>query len=161
MTNGTPSAGVKALRYAEEQLHVHSVYEAAQEIRESLDKTFTGLSEARDKKRDLESRIVDVEMEIASEERGKHPDMSAAAMEKHLKIALHRNDDWRELREQLSTTIGDIDGLEFDKSIYEVDIKIAVSRMTELGGYLQYLAAIKQSETTNKAIEAHKEEATQ
>lgn len=135
--------GVKALRYAEENLGVHSVYEGAIEARDRLDGILTDLAGLRDKKRDLEYRLQDLELEVASDERGKHADMSQAAMDKHLKVVLHNNTDVRELREQLSKTVSDIEGLEFDRSIAETDIKIAVSRLHELGGYLEYLAAIK------------------
>ncbi len=153
MTTSTPSPALKALKYAEDQLGVNTVYTDCLTSREQLDTTLTELSEARDHKRDLESRIIDVEMDVAASERGSHPEMSQAAMDKHMKVALHNNDDWRELREQLVLAVGTVDGLECDKTMHETDIRIAVSRMQELGGYLQYLAAVKQSNSTNKTSE--------
>lgn len=146
MTEDSP--GLKALKYAEEQLGVHSVYAAALAARESLDATLTSLSEARDKKRLLESQLQDAEMEVASEEHGKHPEMSATAMREHLKVALSNSGTVRELRESLSESVGDIDGLEADRKMSEIDISIASSRLQELGGYFQYLAAIKLAQTT-------------
>jgi chromosome segregation ATPase len=133
----------KALEYAEDTLGVHKIYEDAQTARKDLDECLTKLSEARDKKRDLEFRIADHEQEVAADEWGKHPDMAQTRMDKHLKNALWRNDDWRELREQLSKVTGDVEGLEYDRAVAEADLRIAVSRMQELGGYLQYLAAVK------------------
>lgn len=135
----------KALVYAEDNLGVHTVLQTAEQARAALDNVYTELSKAGDSKRDLHDRITDLEWLIASEERGKHPDMSAAAMEKHLKVAYSKNDDHRELRDQLRKATGDVEGLEYDARILEYDIKIAVARMTELGGYLNYLAAVKNS----------------
>lgn len=143
-----------ALTYALETVGVDRVHDEARAHRDKLDGLYTELSTAKDAKRDLEFRLHDREMEVASDERGKHPDMSAAAMEKHLKVALARDDDYRSLREQLSKVIGDIDGLEYDVRLTETDIKIAVGRLQELGGYFNYLAAIKQAETAKKQTEA-------
>lgn len=133
----------EALNYAEVQLGVHKVYEAALDARSKLDKVLTELGDTRDRLRDHEFRLTDREMEVAADERGRHPEMSATAMEKHLKIALQNDDTVRELREQVSSIRSDIEGLEYDREILETDIKICVARMHELGGYLQYLSIVK------------------
>lgn len=132
-----------ALKYAEETLGVHSAHEAALAARNQLDQVLTELGEKRDQLRDKEWALTDREMEVAADERGKHPDMSATGMEKHLKIALQNDDTTRELREQLAHVRSDIEGLEYDRSIAEHDIKIACARMAELAGYFQYLAIVK------------------
>jgi hypothetical protein len=87
MTTAPVNAAVKALTYAEEQLGVHSVYDEARENYVKLDNLMTDLGNARDKKRTLERDIQDREFEIMSDERSKHPEMSAASMDKHLKLA--------------------------------------------------------------------------
>lgn len=144
MSDTTPvSPGVKALRYAEVELGVHSVHGNALEARERLDTVLTELSAARDKKREVEYILQDRELLLAGEERSKHSDMSAAAMDKHMKVVLTNDDEVRQLREQHIKIVGDIEGLEYDKTMAETDIKIAVARMHELGGYFEYLAAIK------------------
>lgn len=133
----------EAVKYAEGQLGVHAVYEQAVAARNTLDGVLTELGEKRDILRDKEWALTDREMEIAADERGKHPDMSATGMEKHLKIALQNDDATRELREQISHVKSDIEGLNYDQSVAEHDIKIACARMTELAGYFQYLAVVK------------------
>jgi hypothetical protein len=55
---------------------------------------------------------------------------------------------------------GDVEGLEFDKAIHEADIKIAVARMQELGGYFAYLAAVKESEIARLARETNTEKSS-
>lgn len=136
-------AGKDAIKYAEDTLGVHAAYNAAQTSRDSLDKILTDLGEARDQLRDREYRLADREMEVASDERGRHPEMSATAMEKHLKIALNNDDAVRELREQIARIRSDIEGCEYDREMAETDIRIQVARMNELAGYFQYLAVVK------------------
>lgn len=157
MTDKPESAGLKALRYAEDQLGVHAIYKSAQGARTKLDDLLTELSELRDKRRDIQSRLSDKEMEVSADEWGKHPDMSAARMEKHVKVAYSNDGEIRGYREELIKMSNDIEGLEFDKEILEKDIQIAVARMQELGGYLNYLAAIKQSESAKTASAANDE----
>lgn len=149
MTTGTQkSPALKALEYAEFQLGVHAVYESALKAREELDGVLTEIDSIRDRKRSVEREISDLEMDILFEERSKHPEMSAAAMDKHLRLAYHQNGQLKALRENHVKTVGELDGREIDKSVLEADIRIATARMIELGGYLQYLAAVKLSTTT-------------
>jgi uncharacterized protein YhaN len=137
---------VKALNYAEDFLGVHKVYQEAISARQKLDKTLDALVGARYRKRELESSLVDREMELISEQRGIHPEFSATAMDAHMKRIKNADDDYREIREQISATTSTIDSLESNKTVDEVDIKIAVARLQELGGYFEYLAVIKQQQ---------------
>lgn len=141
-------SGLKALKYAEDNLRVHGVYHDAKAAREMLDGLLTELSEARDRKRELELQLHDREMQVAAAEYGKHPDMAQTRMDKHLKQALSQDAGWRELRNAISKMTGEIEGLDYDRLIIDADIKIAVARLQELGGYFTYLAAIKQAENS-------------
>lgn len=132
-----------AIKYAEETLGIHEVFEETVEAKNKLDKILTEISEKRDQLRDKEFLLADKEMEIASDERGKHADMSATAMEKHLKIAYSNDGAVRGFREEIARLKSDIEGLEYDRSIEEHTIKIGCARMTQLGGYFQYLSVIK------------------
>ena len=145
----TPSAGLKALRYAEDQLGVNKVHEGALQSRNSLDSVLTEIGELRDKKLALQASLQDKEMLLSADEWSKHPDMSAARMATHIKTVYANDDEIREMREVLAKVSGDVEGLEFDRDIHETDIRIAVARLQELGGYLQYLAVIKQGEYSN------------
>ena len=141
----TASPAAKALAYAEKELGVHTVYEEARQARQFLESTLNMLRERRESRREEEARIESREMDIVADERGKHAGMSEAAMARHLKVVFHNDGYLRQLRTNLRELQDSIEGLEYDKVMAEVDIKIAVSRLQELGGYLQYLAAIKQS----------------
>lgn len=141
-----PSPGLKALRYAEDNLGVNRVYDEACEQQSILSGLQDRLLAARSEKRRVEQTKADLEMEVVEEERRKHHDMSQAQMDKHLKVAFSNNGDIREARDYLSTLAGEIDFLEFEVDRAHQDIKIAVARMEELGGYLQYLAVVKHAE---------------
>lgn len=132
-----------AIKYAEGLLGVHDIFEETVEARVRLDKLLDELAKKRDDVRDKEFLLSDKEMEIAADERGKHADMSATAMEKHLKITFSNDGDVRGFREQIARIKSDIEGLEYDRSVCEHEIRIGCARMTELGGYFQYLAVIK------------------
>lgn len=134
---------VNPVTYAEETLGVHRVYEEVVAKRNELDDILGELSDKRDKRRVIEQGISDREMDIVSDERGKHPDMSEAGMTRHLKTVFAKDPLIAPLRQQLLELNNDIDGLEFDKAMAEYDIKIGLARMNELGGYLQYLAVAK------------------
>lgn len=146
----TPSASRKAIDYAEVRLGVNDVYKEAVTARNGLDQCFDKLAELRDLKRLYEGHIIDREMDLTADERSKHPNMSDAAMGRHLKVAYHRDAILIETRERLSKLSSELEGLEYDKSLLENGIKIAVARMNELGGYLGYLAAIKLADQNGK-----------
>lgn len=142
-----------ALTYAEQVLGVHTVHEQAVAARNSLDEALTRLSDARDRRRSLEHERDDLEQELISEEWSKHPDMAQTRFDKHIKGVYYRSDAWRELRSKLAEVQSEIDGLECDQRLYEQDIRIAASRLQELGGYLEYLAAVKRAESTERTGE--------
>lgn len=148
----------KALTYAEDTLGVHTVYEGALTRRNDLDGVLTALAEVRDNRRDIELKITDREMEVTITERSKHPDMAVTRWDKHIKESFRDDDELRALREQQFKVQGDIEGLEFDKQICETDIKIAMSRMNELGGYLHYLAEVKAASTASATTQPVKPE---
>lgn len=147
----TPAA--KAFHYAEDDLGVNEVYKEALQCRGLLDDCLTNLSNKRDERRGLESQLDDAEMEVAADEWGKHPEMSAARMKDHYKVALSGDPTVRKIRGDLALVVSEIDGLEMDREIIRADINIAVARLGELGGLLNYFAAIKQATIADKAKE--------
>lgn len=140
MSADTSAASRKAINYAEVRLGVQDIFQEARTARNGLDECLTLLSEARDNKRSVEMAITDREMELLADERSKHADASDAWLGRHLKVVYHDDPLLAASRETLNGLTGDIEGYEFDKNMLETDIKIAVARMNELGGYLQYLA---------------------
>lgn len=148
-----PNPEKKSLDYAE-KLGLNSVYEHVQERHNYLIVLQDRLVEARTLKRETEATRIDKEMEVAEEEYGKHRDMSATAMKEHLKVVYHKDDNLKKIRSTLLTQQTVIDQLELEIEQVNTDIKIAVSRLNELGGYFQFMAAVKQAHEARKAREA-------
>lgn len=141
----------KAVAYAEDRLGVHTVYEDVVQHRNALDDLFTQIALQKDRRRTLEQQLQDREIDITSDEVGKHPGMSQAALDRHLKLEIPKDPEVRQIKSDLADTISQIEGLEYDIRVTETDVKIAVGRMTELGGYLQYLAAVKTAESAKSS----------
>lgn len=158
MSDAPASTGAKGVAYAEDQLGVHLIHESAKIARKEFDAVSRGIADKKTRKRELESRIQDREMELAEEERIKHVDMSQAAMERKLKVVFHNDRELRILRNVLLETNAEIDLAEYELRGIEADIKIAVARLQELGGYLNYLAAIKQAELAKRQEKQEKQE---
>jgi hypothetical protein len=140
----------RGLLYAEQELGVHSVYAAVLVKRNELDECLTRLSDKRDERRLVESLIDERHTEITSDEFGKHPEMTVSGMDRHLKLAFGLDKDLKDLRTRLREVTNEIEGTEYDRSIIDADIKIGLARLQELGGYLQYLAAIKAAKSSSR-----------
>jgi hypothetical protein len=149
----SPTPEARALKYAEETLQVHDVFDAALQARSALSEVAQKVSDLKSKRRSIEAEIHDREMDLTIEEAEKHS-MSVSAMERHLKIVFHKDETLRNLRASLDATIAEYSTAEVAVQLCEVDVKIAVARLAELGGYLNYLAAIKQQQTVRAASEA-------
>lgn len=148
----------KALQYAETNLGVHACYQAAKDAHEALDDILNALDKAQDNRRILVDDIADREAELLIEERGKHPDQSATWLDQHMKQVKRKDEKLRDLRSMMNEAQARISGLEYDVDIQKHRIKIETARMEELGGYLHYLAAIKQAETLTKTTKPNSQE---
>lgn len=133
----------KALKYAEEQLGVHKVFEQTVDLTEQLDILLADLDKAHDRKRQLNEDYADREVALISEMRGVHPSMSDTRFKSEYKGWERTDKELHTIRVELNQVLSSIQGLEYDKSLLELRIKAGSARMVELGGYLQYLAAVK------------------
>lgn len=132
-----------AIKYAEDTLGVHTIMETALKARDEYSQILAELADMRQARRQLEFDIEAHEMEIAADERVKHPEMSATAMKDHLKGALFKDPKWRKMRQDLIELTGKIEEEDADRSLTLKDLDIANARMIELGGYLMFLGSAK------------------
>ena len=137
--------------YAEETLGVHKIYDEALAIQSELDTLMTDLDKVHDKRRDTELRLTDREMEIFFDERSTHTEMSATALDQHVKLVRHKDEDHQLLRSQLNALRGEVGGLEIDVDFAKARLRTVQVRMEQLGGYLNFLAAAKNAQTANAA----------
>ena len=144
----------KALSYAEDQLGVHAVWEKAQSQLLELNGLYTDLDKSQDERRELVEQIADREGELLSDERGRHADMSAAAFDQHFKGVKRTDTALQGYRSKLTEVQGSISGLEYDVDFLKHSLRLSEARLIELGGYFNYLASVKQDETSNKTDKA-------
>lgn len=138
----------KALKYAEDTLGVHTCYLVAQSQLEVLDEVLSDLDKAQDRRRQLEDEYADREIELIGEMRGVHPQMSDTRFKSELKGWERTDDKLRSIRVELSKVRSEIQGIEIDAEMARLRIRVNSSRMEELGGYLHYLAVVKQGALT-------------
>lgn len=133
----------KAIAYAEDELGAHKTYNDALAAQRDLDIALVDLDEGQDAKRSLVDQIADHEAMILGVERGKHSEQSATWLEGHMKEVRRTDETLRKLREELNDAEAKISGSQMDREAAKARVQIYSSRLIELGGYFQYLAAVK------------------
>jgi hypothetical protein len=132
-----------SIEYAEKTLGVNSVYESANLSREALSLVMGQVVDLRRSKREYEALLSDLEFDILTKETGENASMSQAALDRHMKMVYSSDTAHRELRKKIREIAGSIDAADAKKVVLEADIRVFGSRLVELGGYMQYLAAVK------------------
>lgn len=127
---------------AENSLGIQAVYDDAQAARKSLDETLNLLADARDRRRNIEGEISDRETLVIQGVWASNPDLAQTRLDKLVKLELNQAQSLRDLRQKLNAVTSEIEGLEYDRTMSETDIKISVARMVELNGYLVFIAAL-------------------
>ena len=143
-------AGNKAVSYAEDALGVHAVFEAAQQHEEEAGLLRLRIADLRRVKAAGESAYLDAEYDFISDLRGANKDMSQTAFDKLSKMEVHRDPNLRLLRADLAEQARGIERCEANLATLKLRCEIAVARLHELGGYLAYLAAVKNAEVFKK-----------
>jgi hypothetical protein len=149
----TDPTAAESLAYVD-SLGVHSVYSDALAKRAALGDKLLELSNVKNRIRTVEAFKSDREMEVLSDEQAKHSSQSATWLKEHMRQVYSNDGDIRESRDELATLAGERDLIEYEIDMLNQDIKIAVARLHELGGYLQFMAVIKQADEARKAREA-------
>jgi polyhydroxyalkanoate synthesis regulator phasin len=140
-------AGGRAIKYAEDNLGVHSVYERAQQLADEITVERGKLVQARHQKVNAEEAYTDAELAFIADMRADNPDLSQTAFEKFVKGKIHQNPNLRKMRGELANIAHRMDELEVDIRHLQNKLDVATARMGELGGYLHYLAEVKAAET--------------
>jgi hypothetical protein len=144
------TTGRQALEYAEQQVGVHKVWEEAQVHAAYLSELRTQLAHMRHAKAVHEDAYQTAEYEFITDTRAQLAEMSQTAFDKAIKAAVHKEPSLRSMRADLARESLNIELTEANVARARVDIEIATARLTELGGYFAYLAAIKEAETRMK-----------
>lgn len=133
------------VEYAEETLGVHSVYEEAERRYQLHAEASDALDRTSDEIRSVRASIEASEIELISDLRGSEEakGMSKTAFGDYLKEKLKEDADLRVWRIRLA----DLEGVraEFERALkhHQLGIHLATARMEELGGLLEFYAAVK------------------
>ncbi len=141
------TTGRQALDYAERTLGVHQVYTDVQATAARLAETREKLATMRHEKAVAEDAYLTAEYNFVAETRTQMSELSQTAFDKAIKAAVHNEPGLRAVRAELAQRSTNIELTEASIARMRVDVEIGISRMTELGGYFAYLAAIKNAET--------------
>lgn len=136
-------AGDKAIPYAENTLGVHLVHQDAERLASEAAALRQKIVTLKHAKAGDEALYLDAEYDFISDLRGANKDMSQTAFDKLAKVEVHRHPALRSIRATLASDAERIERHEAELATMKLRIEIAVARMHELGGYLGYLAAVK------------------
>lgn len=143
------------VQYAEQTLGVHTVYDQASALLAEVDGARADVVRTAHELRRLREQLADREADLVTDERVSNPDMSATAFEKHLPVAKQRDPELKKLRAQLIATQYDHDGFEAVVKVLDRKLDVAGARMAELGGLLQFFAAVKNASISVQAPPPH------
>lgn len=129
--------------YAEVTLGVHTVYTKAGELHDVLIDKQLDLEEAHNARKGFTEALEVVEAAFIGTKRGENADMSQTAFEKQVKLWMVTDPGIQAARRHLSNATSNVLTCEHAVRAVELQLKIEIGRLHELGGYLQYLAAAK------------------
>lgn len=132
----------KMRTYAENELGVHEVYEEAQKANAELIDQNIALVGVKADRRRITEEITDREVAIWREARDRNPELSATALDAKSKQERRTDPTMQHLRQALLEFQKREDDLEFKVKACQNRITIATARMTQLGGYFNFLVKI-------------------
>ena len=131
------------VEYAEVELGVHEVWEQAshrlEQHEDAKDLYLTSLRQVRNIKADIRS----AEMDLASDERGKFPEMKVTPFRDHMKAAYESDERLSSLRADLAAAESSRDEAKADMDHHSLGVHAMTARMHELAGLLQFYSAAK------------------
>lgn len=137
----------KALRYAEEELGVHKIYQETMELQLLLENHYQTRSGLESESRKLATELERRKMAIITERLAMLPEESIAAHERGVRVAVSNDEEYQSLVDRSNEVMAHRDAMSAIISAAENNHKAHVARMKLLGGFFEFCAAIKQDET--------------
>lgn len=133
----------KALAYAEDELGVHRTWVNCESITVALADLYDQQAGFEAESRNLNHQIDIRKDAILVRESVANPEMSAAAFERLMRLALAQDEDLVTLKKLLLACMASRDVVAGQIRSQENNHKGHVARLNELGGYFQYLSAVR------------------
>lgn len=136
----------QALRYAEEELGVHSIYNETLELHRHLEALYQTRAGLETESRKLVTELERRKMEIVTNRLASFGDESIAAHERGVRIDLSQDKVYQELVDRSNEIMSHRDAVAATISGAENNLKAHLGRMKILGGFMEFCASIKQDE---------------
>lgn len=133
----------KAVRYAEDNLGVHSLYQEIEDHLTDLNDALISYNEATQQVRLLAEKMEDREIELIGEYRAGDPKIAVAAIERRIKEDRANDDELAALRAEHRKAQDDQTLAESQVTILKYRLRGKTARLNELGGLLTFYAATK------------------
>ena len=133
----------RAMAYAEQRLQVHDVYDETRSAHADLREAHKALIDHEQQAAGVVESMADREHVLVSAERAANADMSATAFKEHMKEVSQIDPDMKRLRGELASAHREADRAKQAIREAELLIRVGTARMEELGGLLQFYAAVK------------------
>lgn len=129
--------------YAEDILLVHKVYDSAVKAHDRLVEALEDQALANAILRSLREAETDRTIDLSVDESIANPDFSVAAMERHMKVAAQKDDELMIIRDKIGNALRDLGQAEARVLGLRSESKMYNARLVELGGLLNFYAAVK------------------
>jgi sugar diacid utilization regulator len=137
----------RAIAYAEDALGVHRTWLNTEQLTTQLADLYRTQANFETETRNLDADIERTRQAILVEEAGLNPDMAPTSFERHVKLAYARSQQLATMNQLRLDAMARRDSIGAQIKSVEVNHRGHVGRLNELGGYLRYLAAVKESAT--------------
>lgn len=138
--------------WAEDELGVNSLYSEVKDIEQELEPMLHARRHVEADIRYSREEMDTYESELILREKNSNPDMSATAFERHIKLAIVADKNHSKMRNDLLDTQARLGKIEADIRMLELKLRGRTARLQELGGYLSYLAGVKNAAAVARQI---------
>lgn len=145
----SPRPRGRAVGYAEE-LGLTELWTDAKAAEDSLGILYHQRAQAEHSIRSTKKNIAQHETQILCDLRNANPEQGPTAFERDLKYKLGGDESLRNMEHDLYVAQGKLGEIEAEIKSEEAVLKNRQSRMRHLGGFFEYLAASKESQTADK-----------
>lgn len=137
----------KALAYAEDQMGVHRTYSEMGAVTVRLQDLYRERAGYESETRSLDHQAEQRKNAILREVTLANGDVSQAAQDRAYRLACAEDEQLASIQEVRLTAMSRRDSIEAEIRGAEANHKAFVARLKELGGYFEYLSAVKTAET--------------
>lgn len=136
----------KSLVYAEDELGVHKIWNDTCSLAAQISDLYALRASLDSRIRSINTMIERRKGDLLVKEASANPKMSAAAMERHMRLVYAQDEELHSLVNEYNDVSAHRDVVDAQIKSAETNHKGHIARLNELGGYFEYLASVKLSQ---------------